>query len=71
MARQAPTLVSGQTLLESTAIFLAALLALVAFATRSDAGRSCTVPAHIVAPPAAAAGPEPETDFRNALLLGD
>lgn len=70
MARQAPTLVSGQILLESTAVFLAALLALVAFATRSDAGRSCPIPAHLVEPPAAA-GADPETDFRDALLLGD
>lgn len=71
MARQAPTLVSGQILLESTAIFLAALLALAAFATRSDAGRSCTVPARLVEPPAAADSAEPVTDFRDALLLGD
>lgn len=71
MARQAPTLVSGQTLLESTAIFLAALLALAAFATRSDAARSCAIPVHRVDPPAAAAGADPEIDFREALLLGD
>ncbi|GAB6845342.1 hypothetical protein HNR00_004058 [Methylorubrum rhodinum] len=71
MARQAPTLVSGRMLLESTAIVLAALLALVAFATRSDAGRSCAAPTRIVERPMAASGPEPETIFRDALLLGD
>ncbi len=71
MARQAPTLVSGQTLLESTAIVLAALLALAAFATRSDAGRSCPIPAPLIAPPAAAAGAETAIDFRDAMLLGD
>jgi hypothetical protein len=57
--------------LESTAVFLAALLALVAFATRSDAGRGCAVPAHLIEPPAAAASADPEVDFRDALLVGD
>lgn len=71
MARQTPTLVSGQTLLESTAIFLAALLALAAFATRSDAGRSCAVPTRIVERPVATVSAGPEIDFRDALLLGD
>ena len=73
MAPQAPTTVTGQTLLEATTLFLALLLVLAAFEIRGEAGRTCAVPTRPVPERAAAASAEPAPAdlFAEALLLGD
>lgn len=72
MTQQAPTLVSGRLLLEGATIVLAALTALSAFAIKTEAARTCAVP-QVAAPAqlATASDPDPETLFRDALMLGD